>query len=221
MMHQSTDKIKRIFIYILIFLFASTIFNFQILNSFLKLFKINKIEIKNIAYQKEFNFFEGQNIFNLNKSDVINVITKFPNIEKYKINKIYPNQIRISLFETKPIGKIFKNNELFLIGSNGKIFQGKDNKNLPLVEGTLEMHEINYFLKKIQLSNFSLNKMEKLIYYQSNRWDVIFNDKTILKLPSEQITTNIKRAEILLRTKDFKSKVIDLRIKDKLILYNE
>ena len=34
MMHQSTDKIKRIFIYILIFLFASTIFNFQILNSF-------------------------------------------------------------------------------------------------------------------------------------------------------------------------------------------
>ena len=88
MMHQSTDKIKRIFIYILIFLFASTIFNFQILNSFLKLFKINKIEIKNIAYQKEFNFFEGQNIFNLNKRDVINVITKFPNIEKYKINKI-------------------------------------------------------------------------------------------------------------------------------------
>ena len=221
MMHQSTDKIKRIFIYILIFLFASTIFNFQILNSFLKLFKINKIEIKNIAYQKEFNFFEGQNIFNLNKRDVINVITKFPNIEKYKINKIYPNQIRISLFETKPIGKIFKNNELFIIGSNGKIFKGKDGKNLPLIEGTLEMNKIINFLEKIQLSTFSLNKIEKLIYYQSNRWDVIFNDKTILKLPSEQITTNIKRAEILLRTKDFKSKVIDLRIKDKLILYND
>ena len=206
MMHQSIDKIKRIFIYILIFLFASTIFNFQILNSFLKLFKINKIQIKNIAYQKEFNFFEGQNIFNLNKRDVINVIAKFPNIEKFKINKIYPNQIRISLFETKPIGKIFK---------------GKDSKNLPLIEGTLEMNKINNFLKKIQLSTFSLNKMEKLVYYPSNRWDVIFNDKTILKLPSEQITTNIKRAEILLSTKDFKSKVIDLRIKDKLILYNE
>ena len=221
MMHQSTDKIKRIFIYILIFLFASTIFNFQILNSFFKLFKINKIEIENIAYQNEFNFFEGQNIFNLNKRDVIDVITKFPNIEKYKINKIYPNQIGISLFETKPIGKIFKNNELFIIGSNGKIFKGKDGKNLPLIEGTLEMNKINNFLEKIQLSTFSLNKMEKLVYYPSNRWDVIFNDKTILKLPSEQITTNIKRAEILFRTKDFKSKVIDLRIKDKLILYNE
>ena len=206
MMHQSTDKIKRILIYILIFLFASTIFNFQILNSFLKLFKINKIEIKNIAYQEEFNFFEGQNIFNLNKRHVINII---------------PNQIRISLFETKPIGKIFKNNELFIIGSNGKTFKGKDSKNLPLIEGTLEMNKINNFLKKIQLSTFSLNKMEKLVYYPSNRWDVIFNDKTILKLPSEQIATNIKRAEILLRTKDFKSKVIDLRIKDKLILYNE
>ena len=83
------------------------------------------------------------------------------------------------------------------------------------------MNKINNFLKKIQLSTFNLNKMEKLVYYPSNRWDVIFNDKTILKLPSEQIATNIKRAEILLRTKDFKSKVIDLRIKDKLILYNE
>ena len=67
MMHQSTDKIKRILIYILIFIFVSTIFNFQILNSFLKLFKINKIEIKNLAYQKEFNPLVGQNIFNINK----------------------------------------------------------------------------------------------------------------------------------------------------------
>ena len=83
------------------------------------------------------------------------------------------------------------------------------------------MNKINNFLEKIQLSTFSLNKMEKLVYYPSNRWDVIFNDKTILMLPSEQITTNIKRAEILLRTESFKSKVIDLRIKDKLILYNE
>ena len=82
------------------------------------------------------------------------------------------------------------------------------------------MNKINNFLEKIQLSTFSLNKMEKLVYYPSNRWDVIFNDKTILKYPPEQITTNIKRAEILFRTKDFKSKVIDLRIKDKL-LYNE
>ncbi len=221
MMHQPTDKIKRIFIYILIFLFVSTIFNFQILNSFLKLFKINKIQIKNIVYHKEFNPFLGQNIFNINKKDVMSVITKFPNIEKYKINKIYPNQISISLFETKPIGKIFKNNELFLIGSNGKTFQGIDNKNLPLIEGTLEMGKINYFLKKIQLSNFSLNKMEKLIYYPSNRWDVIFKDRTILKLPSKQIINNLKRAEILLRRKDFKSKVIDLRIKNKVILYNE
>jgi len=63
--------------------------------------------------------------------------------------------------------------------------------------------------------------MEKLIYYPSNRWDVIFKDKTILKLPSEQITTNLKRAEILLSLKDFESKVIDLRIKNKVILYNE
>jgi len=220
-MHQSTDKIKTIFTYILIFLFASTIFNFQIFNSFLKFFKINKIEIKNITYQKEFNFLEGQNIFNLKKRDVINVITKFPNIEKYKINKIYPNQIRISLFETKPIGKIFQNNELFIIGSNGKTFKGKDSKNIPLIEGTLEMNEINNFLKKIQLSNFSLNKMEKLIYYPSNRWDVVFKDKTILRLPSEQVTTNIKRAEILLGRKDFESKVIDLRIKNKVIISNE
>ena len=83
------------------------------------------------------------------------------------------------------------------------------------------MNEINNFLKKIQLSNFGLNKMEKLIYYPSNRWDIIFKDKTILRLPSEKVTTNIKRAEILLGRKDFESKVIDLRIKNKVILSNE
>ncbi len=221
MMHLPTDKIKSIFIYLLIFLFVTSIFNLQILNSFIKFFKINKIEIKNIAYRSEFNSFIGQNIFNIKQKDIISITTNFPNIEKYKINKIYPNQISISLYETKPIGKIFINNELFLIGSNGNTFKGKDNKNLPLIEGTLELNKINLFLKKIKLSNFSLNKIEKLIYYPSNRWDVIFKDETILKLPSEEIINNIKQAEILLRREEFKRKVIDLRIKNKVILYNE
>ena len=60
-----------------------------------------------------------------------------------------------------------------------------------------------------------------MIYYPSNRWDVIFKDETILKLPSEEIINNIKQAEILLRREEFKRKVIDLRIKNKVILYNE
>ena len=149
MMHLPTDKIKSIFIYLLIFLFVTSIFNLQILNSFIKFFKINKIEIKNIAYRSEFNSFIGQNIFNIKQKDIISITTNFPNIEKYKINKIYPNQISISLYETKPIGKIFINNELFLIGSNGNTFKGKDNKNLPLIEGTLELNKINLFLKKL------------------------------------------------------------------------
>ena len=163
-----------------------------------------------------------QNIFYIKKESVVNLIEKFPILEKFKINKIYPNTISITLEETKPLAKIIIKNEIFIIGLNGNLFKGKNiNYDVPIIEGNLELKKINSFLEKIQSSKFDLSSIDKITFYPSNRWDIFFKNKTIIRLPSQNISKSIKHAEVLFYKEDFKNKIIDLRIKNKVIVSNE
>ena len=163
-----------------------------------------------------------QNIFYIKKESIDNVIEKFPILEKFKINKIYPNKISIILEETKPLAKIIKKNEIFIIGLNGNLFKGKNiNYDIPTIEGNLEIKKISFFLDKIQSSKFDLSSIDKITLYPSNRLDIYFKNKTIIRLPSQNINESIKRAQILFNEDDFKNKIIDLRIQNKVIVSNE
>ena len=163
-----------------------------------------------------------QNIFYIKKENIVNVIEKFPILEKFKINKIYPNTISITLEETKPLAKIIIKNEIFIIGLNGNLFKEKNtNYDIPIIEGNLKLKKINFFLKKIQSSKFDLSLIDKIIFYPSNRWDILFKNKTIIRLPNQNIDESIKHAQVLFFEEDFKNKIIDLRIKDRVIVSNE
>ena len=220
-MRQLTDKIKKVFLYLSLLFFLSTISNLNILNSLKEFFNIEEIKIKNIAYEKEFIHILGKNIFKIKKTDIEKILIKFPNIEKFRVNKIYPDKLSISLFETKLLAKIVKNNNLYIIGSNGNMFLGEGSYDLPLIEGTQSIDKINLILKNIYSNNINLELINKLIFYESDRWDIIFKDKTTLRLPNLQFLKVMKKAKILIEREEFKSKIIDLRIKNKVIVSNE
>ncbi len=222
MMHLLTDKKKKIIFYLFIFIFLSTIFNFKIVKSIKDLFKIKNIEINNEFYFEEFDNLFEKNIFNLKKDDILNTIFKFPILESFKVNKIYPNKINIILKETKPIAKTYINNDLFYIGENKNFFKGKKNiEKILLVTGITDKKTIILFLEDIKKSNINYNSIEKIIYFPSKRWDIVLKDKTILKLPSVNTHEKIKIAKVLLDKKEIRGKVIDLRINNKVILTNE
>ena len=63
--------------------------------------------------------------------------------------------------------------------------------------------------------------MEYLVYHASNRWDIYFNNNIILKLPIELNLNLLAKAKIIIDENSLKKEIIDLRIKDKLILSNE
>ena len=194
MMRQLTDKIKKVFLYLSLLFFLSTISNLNILNSLKEFFNIEEIKIKNIAYEKEFIHILGKNIFKIKKTDIEKILIKFPNIEKFRVNKIYPDKLSISLFETKLLAKIVKNNNLYIIGSNGNMFLGEGSYDLPLIEGTQSIDKINLILKNIYSNNINLELINKLIFYESDRWDIIFKDKTTLRLPNLQFLKVMKKA---------------------------
>ena len=221
MMHQLKDKIKIIFLYLFLLFSVSTIFNLEATNSLRNFFKIKEIDIEDNIYRQEFIKMIDQNIFYIKKENIVNVIKRFPILEKFKINKIYPNKISITLEETKPLAKIIIKNEIFIIGLNGNLFKGNINYDIPIIEGNLELKKINFFLEKIQSSKFDLSLIDKIIFYPSNRWDIFFKNKTIIRLPSQNINESIKHAQVLFYKEDFKNKIIDLRIKNKVIVSNE
>ena len=161
MMHQLKDKIKTIFLYLFLLFSVSTIFNLEATNLLGTFFKVKEIDIKDNIYRQEFKKMIDQNIFYIKKESIINVIKQFPILEKFKINKIYPNKISITLEETKPLAKIIIKNEIFIIGLNGNLFKGKNiNYDIPIIEGNLELKKINFFIEKIQSSKFDLSLVD-------------------------------------------------------------
>ena len=71
-------------------------------------------------------------------------------------------------------------------------------------------------------SGYNLSNIKKYYYYKSNRWDIENHDNIILKLPSIEIEQSLKNYGNLLKKKNVvPGQLIDLRIKNKIILTNE
>ena len=64
-----------------------------------------------------------------------------------------------------------------------------------------------------------MNNFSKIYSYKSNRWDLLFKNDLLVKLPFDELDESIKiLKEIINSNKIENVKIIDLRIKDKVIL---
>ena len=222
MMPQLIDKKKKIYIYFFLLFFLSTIFNFNIKNFFEKNFKIINLESNDDFQVIELNNLINQNILNLNKNEIINYLENYPILNSFKINKVYPNTLKIELNKTKHLAKIIRNNKIFYIGENGKLFQDNiENLKVPTIQGDVKIERVNHFLNLLKKYSFDLNEIKFLIYFASNRWDVVFKNNITIKLPKNKVLKIIKKAELLLKDQNFDKKIIDLRINNKIILSDE
>jgi cell division septal protein FtsQ len=224
-------KYSNIFFLIILFIFLTT-YNPKKLDFFpsLKyngLFNVKKIEIINnyLITQDEINIkvktLYGKNIFYIKISDISKNLKKNEFLEKIKIKKIYPDTIKIFIYEEEPIAVLNKKKEKFFICKSSKLisFNNKmDFGNLPNVFGEdSEIHLID-FQKLLKDNKFSISRIKNYFYYQINRWDIQLLNNTIVKLPFENLETSIQQAIKLINREDFKKyKVIDLRISGKII----
>ena len=93
---------------------------------------------------------------------------------------------------------------------------------MPQVFGSFEVNEFLKLQEILNNSDFNLSKIIRYHHYKSNRWDIEKSDDTVLMLPSENIEKSLKNYRSLLKAnKITKGQLIDLRIKNKIILTNE
>lgn len=221
-MHQLIDKKKKILIYLLFLFILSSIFNQELKKFFINNFLVNKLDYNNLKLNIQFDEIIGKNILTLNKNEIISFIDNYPILHSFQINKIYPNSLKIDFIETDIIAKFYKDGELFYLGENEKFFLINDkNIDVPIIKGFFEISNVNNFLKLLKKSDLDLKSIASLISYPSERWDIVFKNNLIIKLPINSDLKLIETAKLVLLNSEIEKKVIDLRIKNKMILSNE
>ena len=216
---------KRFLIGLLLLLLLST---YSSKNSIDNQYKLNIKEIivenNNILKKKEvkeeFSFLYNQNIFLLNDKTIAQNLSKKSFIESFKIKKIYPDKIKIIVFEKQPIAILQNKKEKYYYTNKNEIIEFsnlREFQNLPIVFSDKENFKIFYIdLKKIE---FPLDIIKSIQFFKSQRWDIITRKDQTIKLPTSEYKKSLRNFLEIKNKDNFNGyKIFDYRIKDQLIL---
>ena len=180
----------------------------------------NNLILDERMIKKKLSFLYQTNIFLLNTNKIASELKGFDFIDSFEIKKLYPNKIRIKVFEKKPIA-IIQNKQVKKYFTNlGEVINFTDLKeynDLPIVFGDKDNFFI--FYQKLKQANFPINEVKKFYLFESKRWDVITNNNQVIKLPIQNYELSLKNFIDLKKKSNFqKFRTFDYRIKDQLIL---
>ncbi len=227
MMLQLIDKSKIYFYLILLFVLLS-IHNLNFNNFLSNFFKIDKIILKGDIEEKlndevssSLERFYSYSIFLINSEEIKNILENFNIISEYNIKKEYPSVIKIDLKKTNIIAYYYDNNQKIYIGENGKKIQKKQftKNDLPIIEGDVDIEKFFELRKELINNGFKLNDFIKFYFNKSKRWDLVYKNQILVKLPINNLNYSISLLkEIIEKTNINGIEIIDLRINNRIIL---
>ena len=231
-MLQLTGKKIKLFFYLVLFILLSTqITRDQNVNKnsymevrYIQVFGLS--EDDNTDISKRLNSLLFKNIFVINKNNFIAILKKNNLIESFTIKKFYPNLIRVDIKKTDFLGITSQNNKKYYIGSNAKLIPVQSinyvNKDLPFIFGKANYDDFVHLKKIIDKSEFVFEEIDSFYYFPSNRWDLKTNNGLLIKLPQKNLLEALQFAhKVKLNEKIKENKIIDLRISNYMITYNE
>ncbi len=204
-----------------------TTFNPNNFNIGFNLFKINKIEIKNLKVldkKKIKNLFDKEfsesNLLVLDKKKIDKITSDNALIDYIEFRKIYPSKLQVIIYEKETIAIInYKQNKFYLTkdGEEIEYFKNAILEKLPNIFGK-QKNFLEIYTTMTQL-NFPISKIKSFYYFEIGRWDIILENDKIIKLPVENFITSLDNFMKLYQKINYeKYSVFDYRIKDQLIL---
>ena len=231
-MHLQEGKKNKIFFFIFLLVFFSSINNKLFLEKKHAMLKINEIKIsgltekEKIKLTREFKSIFFKNIFLISEKNFTNILNKNNLIQSFSVKKKYPNSILINIKKANFLAITNINNKKYLVGSNGKLIDygsiNNHKKKLPFIFGKVDYSDFINFKKIIDKSEFNYESVNSLYYFRSNRWDIKTKNDILIKLPKKNFFKALNFANKIIHNNKFNSnKVIDLRISNRMIISNE
>lgn len=192
----------------------------------------NQFYIDGILYSDYFNIQNKVNRYctstDYTIKDLKNDILKDPWVKGINIYKKYPNKLEIKLIEYNPFAIWVSNNgEYRLIDEYGDIInisskEVKGFENLFIVVGDNVKAEVYNIFNLLSIYNNISSNIVKIVRIGNRRWNLVFKNGTIVKLPEEDknFFRIWKELDNIMTTcnNDNNLSVIDLRIKNKIYL---
>ena len=197
-------------------------------SNFIKNFNLNikKIIIEDTSIvdddeiKKRLNFLYKENLFFLNIKNIEKYLKDETFIESFIIKKIYPNTLKLIIFEKVPIAILQNKKKKFYISDKGDLINFIDIKkydNLPIVFGGGKSFYALY--QNLQDIRFPIQTIKSFYFFESRRWDLIMIDDKIVKLPIKNYLESLKNFMNTKNNMNFNNyKIFDYRIKDQLII---
>jgi cell division septal protein FtsQ len=181
---------------------------------------VNSISLKEKDVKRSLSVIYNKNLLFLKNKEIEEILVQFTSIESFYLDKKYPNTLKITIIEKKPIAILINNKKKFYISEKLDQFEFNDknfNQDLPIVFGNKDDFKI--FYKNLIKIDFPINLIIKYMLYESNRWDLETIDNKTIKLSSKNYIKNLKNYLNIKKKNNFKKfKVFDYRINDQLIL---
>ncbi len=223
-MHQKIGNKSKFFFYILILIILTSVNNYNFTSG--NMFKIKYIDVngfqeeKNNLIKNKIKKISEKNIFSINKEYLLKFSDR--NDTKYlSIKKNYPNKLIINFTPAKPICIIKTKNDKIILGDNGKILLSQIDENiLPITTGSSNIEKIYKTVSLLNELSLHYDRIKKIVFFKSGRFDIILRSDVTVKFPINFGKEIIVFSNDLLNEKKFvNAKIIDLRIKNKIIKY--
>ena len=90
---------------------------------------------------------------------------------------------------------------------------------MPIIEGEVDIEKFLELKKYLINNGFKLNDFIVFYFNKSNRWDLLYNNKILVKLPINDLDYSISLLKDIIENSNIDEvKIIDLRIKNRVIL---
>ena len=207
-------------------LFLLSTFNTQKEINFKFNFKVKKIIVQNNfilsedEVRSELSFLYDKNFIFLNSKDIKKKINKNSFIDGLEIKRIYPNKLKVKIFEKKPIAIIQVKKKKYYFTKKNKIisyYYLENFKNLPVVFGSKE--NFQKFYKDLKQINFPVRLIKKYYFFESRRWDLLTVENQTVKLPINDYKKSLENFLLIRNQINFeKYKTFDYRVNNQVIL---
>ena len=223
-MHRKTGKKIKLFFYSLLIIILTSTNNYDFNSQ--NIFNIKYIDVngfskkKNQLIKNQIKKIHNENILFIKKNHFSKLINR--NDTKYLyIKKNFPNRLIVNFTPSKPLCLIEIKNDKIILGDNGKILRNHIiEKTVPIVLGSDNISYIYYVVNLLNKSNLDYEIIKKIIFFKSGRFDINLNNGVIIKFPINFNQDIINYSNNLLNKRKFaEAKIIDLRIKNKIIKY--